>query len=261
MSAVIILDKKILEQYLSQKLNITVFQELDSTNNYLKKLGSQGEKENQLVIALSQTGGRGRMGRSFYSPNGTGIYFSLLLHPEFSAEKSLFLTVMAAVSVAETVMKYNSNDVKIKWVNDIYIDGKKVCGILTEGAINANKMLDYAVVGIGINVVAPKNGFPDDIKDIATAIFPGNTEKNIKEKIVADVVNKFLDMYNGIDTDFVNRYKQYSYLTGKEINILSADNTRPATVIDITDDCHLLVKNENGEIEEISSGDVIVRLK
>ena len=255
------MDKKILEQYLSQKLNITVFQELDSTNNYLKKLGSQGEKENQLVIALSQTGGRGRMGRSFYSPNGTGIYFSLLLHPEFSAEKSLFLTVMAAVSVAETVMKYNSNDVKIKWVNDIYIDGKKVCGILTEGAINANKMLDYAVVGIGINVVAPKNGFPDDIKDIATAIFPGNTEKNIKEKIVADVVNKFLDMYNGIDTDFVNRYKQYSYLTGKEINILSADNTRPATVIDITDDCRLLVKNENGEIEEISSGDVSVRLK
>ena len=250
-----------LEQYLNQKLNITIFQELDSTNTYLKKLGSQGEKENQLVIALSQTGGRGRMGRSFYSPNGTGIYFSLLLHPEFSAEKSLFLTIMAAVSVAETVMKYNSNDVKIKWVNDIYIDGKKVCGILTEGAINANKMLDYAVVGIGINVVAPENGFPDDIKDIATSIFPGNTEDNIKEKIVADVVNKFFDMYNDIDTDFVNRYKQYSYLTGKEINIILGETSRPATVIDITDDCHLLVRNEYGETEEISSGDVSVRLK
>lgn len=255
------MDKKILEQYLNQKLNITIFQELDSTNTYLKKLGSQGEKENQLVIALSQTCGRGRMGRSFYSPNGTGIYFSLLLHPEFSAEKSLFLTVMAAVSVAETVMKYNKNDVKIKWVNDIYIDGKKVCGILTEGAINSDKMLDYAVVGIGINVIAPENGFPDEIKDIATAIFPGNTEENIKEKIVADVVNKFFDMYNDIDTDFVNRYKQYSCLTGKEINIISGENTRPATVIDITDDCHLLVRNENGEIEEISSGDVSVRLK
>lgn len=261
MSAVIILDKKVLEQNLNQKLNITIFQELDSTNTYLKKLGSQGEKENQLVIALSQIGGRGRMGRSFYSPNGTGIYFSLLLHPEFSAEKSLFLTVMAAVSVAETVMKYNSNDVKIKWVNDIYIDGKKVCGILTEGAINANKMLDYAVVGIGINVIAPPNGFPDDIKDIATSIFPGNTEDNIKEKIVADVVNKFFDMYNDIDTDFVNRYKQYSYLTGKEINIILGETSRPATVIDITDECHLLVRNEYGEIEEISSGDVSVRLK
>ncbi len=255
------MDKKILEQCLNQKLNITIFQELDSTNNYLKKLGSQGEKETQLVIAESQTGGRGRMGRAFYSPNGTGIYFSLLLHPKFSAEKSLFLTVMAAVSVAETVMKYNKNDVKIKWVNDIYIDGKKVCGILTEGAINSNKMLDYAVVGIGINIIAPENGFPDEIKGIATAIFPGNAEENIKEKIVADVVNKFFDMYSGIDTDFVKRYKEYSYLTGKKINIILGETTRLATVIDITDDCHLLVKNENGEVEEISSGDVSVRVK
>ncbi len=257
----IILDKKVLEKYLNQKLNITIFDELDSTNNYLKKIGSNGEKENGLVIALSQTGGRGRMGRSFYSPNGTGIYFSLLLYPEFSAEKSLFLTVMAAVSVAETVMKYNKNDVKIKWVNDIYIDGKKVCGILTEGAINSDKMLDYAVVGIGINVIAPENGFPDEIKDTATAVFPGKTQENIKEKIVADVVNRFFSMYNGLDTDYVKRYKEYSYLTGKEINIISGEATRPATAIDITDDCHLLVKNENDEIEDISSGDVSVRVK
>ena len=255
------MDKKILEKYLDQKLNITIFNELDSTNNYLKKLGSEGEKENQLVIALSQIGGRGRMGRSFYSPNGTGIYFSLLLHPEFSAEKSLLLTVMAAVSVAETIMKYNKNDVKIKWVNDIYIDGKKVCGILTEGAVNCNKKLDYAVVGIGINIITPENGFPDDIKDNATAIFPGNTEENIKEKIVADVINRFFSMYNGDDKDYIRRYKDYSYLTGKEINIISGEITRPATVIDITDNCHLLVRNENGDIEEISSGDVSVRLK
>lgn len=255
------MDKKILEQYLKQKMNIEIFPELDSTNNYLKKISSKGEKENKLVIALSQTGGRGRMGRSFYSPNATGIYFSLLLHPEFSTEKSFFLTVMAAVSVAETVMKYNKNDVKIKWVNDIYIDGKKVCGILTEGAINSDKKLDYAVVGIGINVVAPENGFPDDIKDIATSIFPGNKEEYIKEKIVTDVINRFFSMYNSDDKDYIRRYKEYSYLTGKEINIISGETTRPATVIDITDDCHLLVKNENGEIEEISSGDVSVRIK
>ncbi len=260
-SSVIVLDIRILKQYLNQKLNITIFDELDSTNNYLKKLGSQGEIENQLVIALSQTGGRGRMGRSFYSPNGTGIYFSLLLHPDYTVEKSLLLTVMAAVSVAETVMKYNENDVKIKWVNDVYIDGKKVCGILTEGSINAIKKLDYAVVGIGINVIAPENGFPEDIKTSATAIFPGKTQEYIKEKIVAEVVNSFFKMCNGIDTDFIKRYKEYSYLTGKEINIIQGDNTRSATVFDITDDCHLLVKNKNGEIEEISSGDVSVRLK
>ena len=256
----IFLDKKVLEKYINQKLNITIFDELDSTNNYLKKLGLQGEKEAQLVIAESQTSGRGRMGRSFYSPNATGIYFSLLLYPDFSAEKSLFLTVMAAVAVAETIMKYNKNDVKIKWVNDIYIDGKKVCGILTEGAINKDKKLDYAVVGIGINLIAPENGFPDEIKEIATAVFPGNTENNIKEQIIADVVNRFFNMYNGEDNDYIRKYKEYSYLTGREINIISGETTRLATVIDITDDCHLLVKNENGKIEEISSGDVSVRL-
>lgn len=258
----IILDKKVLEQYLNQKLNITIFNELDSTNNYLKKLGSQGKKETTLVIAESQTGGRGRMGRSFYSPNGTGVYFSLLLHPEIPVEKALNLTVMAAVAVAESVMKYSNGDVKIKWVNDVYIDNKKVCGILTEGAVNPiTKTLDYAVVGIGINVIAPENDFPDDIKNIATAILPGKTEEDIKEKIVAEVVNKFFDMYNGKDNDFVKRYKEYSYLTGKEINIISGEKTRPATALGITDDCHLLVKNENGETEEISSGDVSVRVK
>lgn len=256
------MDKKILEQYLNQKLNITIFQELDSTNNYLKKLGSQGEKERTLIIAESQTNGRGRMGRTFYSPNGTGVYFSLLLRPEIPTEKALNLTVMAAVAVAETVMKYSNGDVKIKWVNDVYFNGKKVCGILTEGAVNpTTKTLDYAVVGIGINIIAPENDFPDDIKNSATAIFSGNTEENIKEKIVAEVINRFFDMYNGNDTDFIKRYKEYSYLTGKEINIISGDNMRPTTVLGITDECHLLVKNEYGETEEISSGDVSVRVK
>lgn len=255
------MDKKILEQYLNQKLNITIFNELDSTNNYLKRLGSQGESNNQLVIALSQTNGRGRMGRTFYSPNDTGIYFSLLLHPECEVEKTLFLTVMAAVSVAEAIMKYNKNHVKIKWVNDIYIDGKKVCGILTEGAINNSKMLQYAVVGIGINVMAPENDFPEEIKDVATAIFRGNIEENTKEMLIADIVNRFFKMYNGVDTDYIKRYKEYSFLIGKSVNIISNDSIRPATVIDITDDCHLLIKNGNGEIEEISSGDVSVRLQ
>ncbi len=250
-----------LEKCLNEKLNINIFQELDSTNNYAKQLGSTGIKENTLIIAESQTNGRGRMGRTFYSPNSTGLYFSLLLHPEFSAEKSLFLTVMASVSVAETIMEYSEKDVKIKWVNDVYIDGKKACGILTEGKINSDKNLDYAVVGIGVNLVAPQNDFPNDIKDIATSVFQGNIEKNIKYEFLAKIINKFFDMYNCKDTDYIKRYKEYSYLIGKEINIIQGDTARPARVLDINDDCHLVVENEIGEKEEISSGDVSVRLK
>ncbi len=258
---VIILNKRILEQYLNQKLNITIFQELDSTNNYAKQLGLKGTNENALIIAKSQTGGRGRMGRTFYSPNSTGLYFSILLFPNFSAEKSLFLTVMASVAVAETIMEYDKNDVKIKWVNDVYVDGKKACGILTEGKVNSDKNLDYAVVGIGVNLFAPENDFPNDIKDIATSVFQGNIEENIKDEFLAKILNKFFEIYNGKDTDYIKRYKEYSYLIGKQINIIKGDTTRLAYVLDITDECHLLVKNENGEIEEISSGDVSVRVK
>ncbi len=257
----IILNKKILEKNLNEKLNITIFNELDSTNNYAKQLGSKGIKENTLIIAESQTSGRGRMGRTFYSPNSTGLYFSLLLYPEFSAEKSLLLTVMASVAVAETIMEYSKNSVKIKWVNDVYIDGKKACGILTEGKINNHKYLDYAVVGIGINLIAPENDFPSDIKDIATSVFQESIAENIKEEFLAKIINRFFEMYNSNDKDYISRYKKYSYLIGKEINIISGGTTIPATVLDITDECHLLVKNKNGEIEEISSGDVSVRVK
>ncbi len=261
MTVVIVLEQKVLEKYLKRELIIKTFNEIDSTNNYLKILGSQGERRTTLCVADTQTGGRGRMGRSFFSPSGTGVYFSLLLNPDISAEKSLFLTVMAAVSVADTVKNFCKNDVKIKWVNDIYIDGKKVCGILTEGSINSEKKLDYAVVGIGINVLPPESDFPKEIKNTSASVFPGKAEENIKEIIVAEVVNRFFDLYYANSTDYIKRYKEYSYLTGKEINIISGNTLRPAKVIDITDSCHLLVKNEKGEIEEISSGDVSVRLK
>ncbi len=257
----IILNENILKKYLYEKINIIIFDEIDSTNNYAKNLGSKGIKENMLIIAESQTNGRGRMGRTFYSPNSTGLYFSLLLFPKISAEKSLNLTVMASVAVAETIMEYNKNDVKIKWVNDVYIDGKKACGILTEGKINNDLKLDYAVVGMGVNLVAPENDFPNDIKDIATSVSQGNIDEKLKEEFLAKIINRFFDIYNGKNRDYIKRYREYSYLIGKEINIIQGDTVRPAKVITISDQCHLIVKNENGETEEIMSGDVSVRVK
>lgn len=256
----ITLKKELLEKYLNHKLNITVFDQIDSTNTYLKKLGAEAE-EGTLIIADSQTGGRGRMGRSFYSSSECGAYFSILLKPQISAEKSLFLTCMTAVAVADVVKKYTNKDVKIKWVNDIYVDGKKVCGILTEGSINVQKKLDYAVVGVGINIFTSDNDFPDDIKNIATSLFPGKAEDNIKEKIVAEIINNLFDMYYRNDTTFIEKYKDYSYLTGKEINIIKTDCVETATVLGIDDNCHLVVKTENGEIKTIFSGDVSVRIR
>lgn len=252
-----------ISKYLKYNLDITVLSEIDSTNNYLKKLASDGEKEGKLVVACKQTKGKGRMGRSFYSPDNTGIYFSLLLRPKYSAEKSLFLTVMAAVAVAETAMVYSDADIKIKWVNDVYANGKKLCGILTEGSVSLeNNGLDYAVIGIGVNVTAPESGFPDDIKNTATSVFPGNRAPgDAKSRIAGEVVNRILDMYYGKDTDYISRYQKMSFLDGKAVNIINSDTIEPAVVIRIDENCRLVVKKENGEIKTLSSGDVSVRVK
>lgn len=250
-----------IKKYLNRNLDIIVLDEIDSTNNYLKKLASDGAAEGTVVVSKKQTSGKGRLGKSFFSPVGTGIYFSVLLRPQISAEKSLYLTVMAAVAVAESVMQYADGDIKIKWVNDVYKDGKKLCGILTEGSVSLeNNGLDYAVVGIGINVIEPKDGFPEDIKNTASSVFRGNNVINdAKSRITADVINRFFDMYHGEDTDYVKRYKAYSFLTGKMINIIRPDGIEPAEVLGITDECRLKVKKESGEITEISTGDVSVR--
>ncbi len=252
--------KEFLNKCLNHKLNIEIFDTLDSTNNYAKQLGSKGEKENTLIIAESQTGGRGRMGKSFFSPNGSGIYLSLLLYPDFPPQQALMLTVMAAASVTETIEKYTSKDVKIKWVNDIYIDGKKACGILTEGSIAPNNKLKFAVVGIGLNLTLPENGFPKDIEAIATSVFEDiETTDEIKCQIISEIINNFFDMYHGRILTYVEKYKKYSYLTGKNINIIDGEKIKKAKVLGITDNCHLLIENEQGEVEEISSGDVSVR--
>lgn len=252
-----------IKKHLKYELDVTVIEETDSTNNYLKKLASDGAKEGVVIVAQRQTGGKGRRGKSFFSPDGTGVYFSVLLRPKTEIEKSILLTVMSAVAVAETAMEFTDRSVKIKWVNDVYIDGKKICGILTEGSVSIeNNGFDYAVVGIGINVLTPKNGFPEEIRDVAEAIFPGNeVYGDVKSKIIAEVLNKFFDMYTGNGGDYIERYKKYSYILGKEINIIYPDSVEPAVALDITDNCHLIVKTERGEIKTLSSGDVSVRKK
>ena len=252
-----------ISKYIKEDLGVIVLDEVDSTNNYLKKLAADGAPEGTLIVAECQTNGKGRLGKSFLSPAGTGIYFSLLLRPDRSAEKELYLTVMAAVAAARAIKEYTAGDVKIKWVNDIYIDGKKVCGILTEGSVSLeNGGLDYAIIGTGINIFTPPGGFTDEIKDIAVSLFPGNeTEAEIKSKIVGSVVNRFLDMYRGKDKTFIDSYRSMSYLNGKDINIITAGKTSAAKALYIDEYCRLTVKTENGGIIKLSSGDVSVKIK
>lgn len=228
-----------------------------------KQAAEMGATEGYVSIAESQTAGKGRMGRSFYSPAGSGVYFSIVLRPNFNAEQSLLITTCAAVAVAQAVETITRQDAKIKWVNDIYVNGKKVCGILTEASIDIeNGGLHYAVLGIGINLMPPEGGFPEDILNKAGALLDDNISGDLSCRMVAAVLDRFFDLYpNILERSFLEEYRRRSILTGQCVDVLRGESVRPATVEGIDDDFALIVTYEDGSTAHLSSGDVSIRKK
>lgn len=262
-----VLSSEIINKYLSEnnnEFNINVYKTINSTNTAIKELAINGEKEGAVIISEEQTEGRGRLGRRFHSPKGTGIYMSILLRPQISASISFLITTAAAVAVSEAIEAVSDKEAKIKWVNDIYCDNKKVCGILTEASFNfQSNTIDYAVLGIGINVIAPKEGFAKEIKDIATGIFEdySHTSINIRSKLIAEILDRFWDYYKHIeDSSFLRSYKMRSLLINKEVTIFTNKSCEKATVLEIDDECRLKVKMEDGSIRLLSSGEVSIKL-
>lgn len=246
----------------NKKINIIHLESVDSTNTYAKLLASQNHPEGTVVIADHQTNGRGRLGRSFFSPKDTGIYMSVILKPDVSCDKVLYITTAAAVSVATAIEKVTGCEAKIKWVNDVYMQNKKVCGILTEGHISHNEnTIDYAILGIGINISEPDGGFPEDIKNIATTI-TDNKNSLIKEKLIYEILNIFFGYYENIESKpHLDEYKNRSILDGKNVNIIKCDKiTDNGVCLGIDDDFSLMIKTSS-DILHISSGEVSVRIK
>lgn len=238
---------------------------VDSTNSVLKAMAGDYQDKDVLLVAKTQTGGRGRMGRSFSSPEG-GIYMSLLLHPDIPASESLFLTTAMAVAVSKAVEEICGRETSIKWVNDVFMDGKKICGILTEAKIDSESLKpDYTVVGVGINVEEPEIGFGSELKDIAGAIYPyGHAPAGIKESLIAETIKLFYMYYEQMaEKAYFEEYKKYSCLIGKEVrvidNVLNPGHTEYAVVLDINEKCHLIVKYQDGTVKALSSGDVSIR--
>lgn len=255
-----------IKNYLSmanQNLNIIVEKSVTSTNNVLKNMAEKGALEGTVLIAEMQTNGKGRLGRHFHSPYNTGLYFSILLRPEISSQEALFLTTSAAVAVAKSIEDISNCKTYIKWVNDVYIKDKKVCGILTEGSIHPyTRRLDYAIVGIGINIFSPLNGFPTELKDIAGSIFNHTDFSNTcKSHLTARVIDYFMSYYNNLESkSFFEEYKKRSFLIGRKIYVVDKQNYISATALDITNECHLLVRYEDGSVKELSSGEVSIKL-
>lgn len=263
-----VLAKEIIEKYLDEnikdKIDITVYKTIDSTNTRLKQLASEGACEWKVLISEEQTAGKGRLNRTFYSPEKCGIYMSILLKPEFVSTEALFITTMAAVAVAEAIESVVGVETKIKWVNDIYCNNKKVCGILTEAAMNLeNGKLDYAVLGIGINVKKPKEDYPDEIKEIATGIIDNEEKKydDLRCKIAAQVINNVKKYYMNLqEHKFMDKYKEKSLLVGSYVYIRDDENREELLVKGIDDNAGLIVEHKDGRTDILSSGEVSVKL-
>lgn len=238
----------------------SVYDELPSTNSFARELAEKGAPEGTLIVSSSQTEGRGKIGRKFFSPGKSGIYLSLILRPDLPLSKALGLTTAAAVAICRALDKEGADGIGIKWVNDIFKNGKKVAGILTESSVSpdSGKIL-YSVLGIGINLYKPENGFPEDIEKTAGYIFD-RSDKSLKNRIVANTVGEFMKIYKaGLGNGHMDEYRKRCVFIGKEIDIIGENTVHRATALGISDDGNLSVRYENGEEGILFSGDISIR--
>ncbi|MEA4921266.1 MAG: biotin--[acetyl-CoA-carboxylase] ligase [Clostridiaceae bacterium] len=252
-----------ISQHLQNKVfSITVLPETGSTNNDSKALAEKGASEFTLVASEHQNAGKGRLGRSFYSPEGTGIYFSILLRPRMPIGDALYITTAAAAATSRAIEDVCGKRTGIKWVNDIFIAGKKVCGILTEASIDMESgSLAYAVLGIGINVIEPEGGFPEAISNVAGSVYSSKEYvPGIRSRLLAAVLDNFYLYYTAFpEKAFLEDYRKRSILIGKVATVIRGDLQYPAEITGIDDNCRLLVLRE-GVPETLDSGEVSVRL-
>ena len=273
--------KESLPQPLRTVFRIYAADEVTSTNTVLKEIAASAIQENMpirptVLIARSQSGGRGRLGRSFHSPGGTGLYMSILLVPSHSMPpaESLYLTTATAAACAEAADAIRCPDdiqqrgtVGSKWVKDLYLADKKICGILAEAALTPKAdALSWAVIGIGINLLPPKDGFPDDLSRTAGALFSSDSRRNADELLTmlsSDIVSRFMDYLDPAQKNNVRAiYRKRSVLDGRAVLVRPAASLGgeeiPATVIGIDDDFGLMVRYENGHEAILSSGEVVL---
>lgn len=246
----------------AKDFQLEVRQTVTSTNTIAKELAAKGAKEGTVIIAREQTEGRGRMGRSFYSPKASGIYFTLILRPTLNLEDSLLITTAAAVAVVKAIKAVAGIKAGIKWVNDIFVDGKKVCGILTEASLNFESGgLEYAVVGIGINI--DTGHFPKELSQIAGSVFSDKpSDKPVTSMLVAEVLNNMAECMNSLtEKKYLEEYRSHSFLIGQEILVQKGTAVIPAKALDIDEKARLVVEYEDGTREVLSSGEVSVRVK
>ena len=252
--------------------NVVVLDSVDSTNKKLKELGYSGCPSGTVVIANEQTGGRGRLGRSFLSPRDCGIYFSILLRPDTAPSDTGSITAWTSVAVAEAIQKSTGIEPGIKWVNDLVVNNHKICGILTELSVESESMrIDNIVIGIGLNVSNKITDFPEELRSTASSLateYPDKIGRLNRSAIAAQMIirlDQLIADWPHNSERYLKRYRELSITCGKEVNVIPIGSSsepsegRKGKALSINDDFSLKVQYEDGSISDLSSGEVSVR--
>ena len=239
------------------------FDSIESTNTRARELAKQGAPAGTVLIADRQTGGRGRLGRSFHSPGGVGIYFSVILRPKCHATQLMHLTCAVAVAACDAVEKATGLRPGIKWTNDLVHGKHKLGGILTELGLNPSGTVDYSIIGIGLNCCQKSVDFPEEIRSIAASLSMV-TEKSIdRSRLAAALMEEMYHLDSTLLTQTsatMDRYRADCITLGQEISLVRSDgNVRHGTALDIDGEGALVVQFPDGHLETVTSGEVSIR--
>lgn len=253
-----VLDAAIIKANLKKKVDVVVLDEVDSTNKYLKELAKNSTIDHMVVIANKQTGGRGRLGRSFVSNQTSGIYMSILVRPDISINLAKKITCMVSVATSKAIEKFTNAKVSIKWVNDLYLNHKKICGILTEGATSLEQnYMEYVIMGIGINCY--HQTFDEELAKKATTLEDELGVVVSRNELVSEIVNEIDDYMHHFEMhceEFMKEYIDRSFVIGMEVELQKGNTITQALVKGINQDGELIVEDQNQNILTYASGEI-----
>lgn len=236
--------------------------EIDSTNTQLKRLAREGAPEGTALVSGHQTGGRGRKGRSFFSPEGVGIYLSILLRPKCEATELMHLTCATGVAMCDAMESVTGQRPGIKWTNDLVYGKQKLGGILTELGFTSQGGLDYAVIGIGINCRQQSEDFPPEIRDMACSLAMMSGREINRAQVAGAMLNSLYQMRETLLTgkeDMFRRYRQDCVTLGRQVSLVRGEEVRHAYALTVDDSGALVVRLPDGLLETVNSGEVSVR--
>lgn len=251
----IIIGRGLETHYIGRK--IVLLESVDSTNNYAKELASHGAESGTAVIAETQSSGKGRLGRTFVSPKGSGLYVTVIIRPKLDIADAQLITSCAAVAAAEAVESISGNEVGIKWVNDLYMNGRKICGILTEASLSLETTsLDYAVIGIGINVRSVKEAFEPELLERASSIEDETGFRADRNALCSELLNRLEVHLDRItEREFIPEYRRREILTGNMITAKIKGKPTVGKAVGIDENANLLMELENGNICSVNCGE------